>query len=434
MFPVTVGETRENSLLLPLVLLLSIHKTGMFFRQLFRSVPLAPASAMAAIAATPFVAAGQAQRPAASPQLTPSAPASEMSAKTENAEAFYIPTSDDSKIKIFTGNGNLTLANQISMHLGVQLGRATVKRFADGEVSVNVHDSVRGQDVYIVQPMAKPVNGSLMELLLMITTLRRASARRITAVIPYFGYSRSTSKLEEDTRTPIAAADVATLLQIAGVDRIVAVDLHHAQIQGFFGPGCQVDNLDVSSIAIPYFETKYLHHPVVISPDANGAARAKRFRDKLIKHSIDASLGVIVDPSPKARGWEKADPSDDGVSNDEIDAMELVGDVRGRDCIIFDDMVDSGGRITRAAEKLKRAGAKRVFAFVTHGIFSGKALDRIEESPLVELVCVNTLPLPTTQSGSVAYCSKVHQLSVGALLAEAIRRIETKQSVSALFR
>ena len=360
--------------------------------------------------------------------------------KNEHAESFYIPPADDSKLKIFTGNGNRNLANQIAMHLGVQLGRATVKRFADGEVSVNVHDSVRGQDVYIVQPMAKPVNANLMELLLMITTLRRASARRITAVIPYYGYSRSTSKFGEDSRTPIAAADVATLLQVAGVDRVVAVDLHHAQIQGFFGPGCQVDNLDVSSIAIPYFETKFLQNPVIISPDANGAARAKRFRDRLIKHDINASLGVIVDPSPKERGWQKeAKGGDDNneFSNEEIDSMELVGDVEGCDCIIFDDMIDSGGRIARASEKLKRSGAKRVFAFVTHGLFSGKALERLEKSPLVELVCVNSLPLPTAKIGgveTVAYSSKVYQLSVGALLAEAIRRIETKQSVSALFR
>jgi hypothetical protein len=213
---------------------------------------------------------------------------------------FYIPTSEDSKIKIFSGNGNWHLANEISMNLGTQLGRAVVGRHADGEVKVNLLDSVRGQDVYVVQPLASPVNENLMELIFMVTTLRRASARKITAVIPYYGYSRSSQ--QEGSRSPIASADVAKLLEEAGVDRVITVDLHHAQIQGFFGPSCPVDNLDVSGVAIPYFQTKFLKNPVVISPDANGAARAKSFRDKLIRHGLSASLALIVDHSPAARG------------------------------------------------------------------------------------------------------------------------------------
>jgi hypothetical protein len=215
---------------------------------------------------------------------------------------FYIPTSEDSKIKIFSGNGNWHLANEISMNLGTQLGRAVVGRHADGEVKVSLLDSVRGQDVYVVQPLASPVNENLMELIFMVTTLRRASARKITAVVPYYGYSRSSQR--EGSRSPIASADVAKLLQEAGVDRVITVDLHHAQIQGFFGPSCPVDNLDVSGVAIPYFQTKFLKNPVVISPDANGAARAKSFRDKLIRHGLSASLALIVDHSPAERGVE----------------------------------------------------------------------------------------------------------------------------------
>lgn len=207
---------------------------------------------------------------------------------------------------------------------------------------MNIHDNVRGKDVFVIQPLAPPVNENLMELLLMITTLRRASARKITAVIPYFGYSRSTKK--ETARTPIAAADVAKMLQVAGADRIITVDLHNAQIQGFFGPNTPVDNLDVSGIAIPYFETKFLHDPVIVSPDANGAPRAKAFRDKLIRHNIKASLAVIVDHNSKPRGWQLQSGTDayedSDWSEDEIEAMELVGNVEGRDCVIYDDIVD----------------------------------------------------------------------------------------------
>mmetsp|Transcript_5225 Transcript_5225/g.6949 ORF Transcript_5225/g.6949 Transcript_5225/m.6949 type:complete len:464 (-) Transcript_5225:149-1540(-) len=343
---------------------------------------------------------------------------------------FYIPPSDTSKMKVFSGNGNWHLANEISMHLGTTLGRATVKRFADGEVSVNIHDNVRGKDVFVIQPVGPPVNENLMELLLMISTLRRASARKITAVIPYFGYSRQSNR--EDGKTPIAAADVAKMLSVAGADRIVAIDLHNAQIAGFFGPETPVDNLDVSGIAIPYFETKFLQKPVIVSPDANGAARAKSFRDKLIHHGMDASLAVLLDHNQTKRGEAKEEDDDYVDAND----MELVGDVRGRDCVIFDDMVDSGKSITRCTKKLKQLGAKRVFAFATHGLFLSGAYDRIEKSDLIEVVCVNTIPLQTTQVAGVSswtYSSKIHQLSVAALLAEAIRRIQNKQSLSYLF-
>ncbi|GBG24956.1 Ribose-phosphate pyrophosphokinase [Hondaea fermentalgiana] len=355
----------------------------------------------------------------------------------EDGAKFYIPPAEESKFKIFSGNGNWYLANEVSMHLGVQLGRATVKRFADGEVSVNILDNVRGKDVFVIQPLGPPVNENLMELLLMVTTLRRSSARCITAVIPYYGYCRSTRK-GKDTRTPIGAADVAKMLQVAGVDHVIAVDLHHSQIMGMFGPGTAVDNLDVSSLAIPYFETKFLRKPVVVSPDANGAARAKIFRDKLIRRKIDSSLAIIVDHDSKKRGWEKEGAKKGDIQDwtaEELEGMELVGEVEGHDCIIFDDMVDSAGRITRAAKKLKLAGARRVFAFTTHGLFLGNAYERIEKSELIEVVCVNTVPLATSTVRGVnswVYSNKVHQLSVAALLAESIRRINKKKSVSKL--
>ena len=193
----------------------------------------------------------------------------------------------------------------------------------------------------------------------------------------------------------------------------------------------------MSGIAIPYFETKFLREPVVVSPDANGAPRAKAFRDKLIRHNIKADLAVIVDHNARDRGWQlkSSDNFEKEISDAEIDAMELVGSVKGKDCVIYDDMVDSAGRITKGARKLKKAGARRVFAFSTHGLFLGNAYERIERSELIEVVCVNTLPLQTTNVGGVSswsYCSKVHQLSCGALLAEAIRRIHQKQSLSGL--
>lgn len=355
----------------------------------------------------------------------------------EDGSEFYIPPAEIAEMKVFSGNANWYLANEISMHLGVQLGRATVSRFADGEVQVNIHDSVRGKDVYVIQPLAPPVNENLIELLLIITTLRRASARRITAVIPYFGYGRSTGKAKKGI-SPIAAADVAMMLEVAGADRAIAVDLHNSQIQGFFSPSTPVDNLDVSGIAIPYFETKFLRNPVVVSPDANGAGRAKSFRDKLIKHGYsNANLAVIVDQREEKREFRnKAEDVDEEFRTLNLDEMELVGDVKGCDCVIYDDMVDSARSITRCTKKLKAAGARRVFAFVTHGLFQGKAYERIEKSELIEVVCVNTLPLGVKKAGGVSswnYCRKVHQLSVAALLAESIRKVHKKESMSLLF-
>lgn len=280
-------------------------------------------------------------------------------------------------IKLFTGNANKALAHEIANHLGMGLGKITVGHFADGEVNVIVNENVRGKDVYIVQPTSPPVNESLMELLLMISTMRRASARKITAIIPYYGYARQDRKMQ--ARVPISAADVARLLEAMGVDRVVAVDLHCGQIQGFFGPRVPVDNLDGGTVGVSYFGDMDLVNPVIVSPDAGGVYRAKQFREALSKkHEVDCSLAMIVKQRAKAN---------------EIDRMDLVGNVEGCDCIIVDDMVDTAGTLCKAAEMLKDCGARRVFAFASHGVLSGPAASRIANSVLTELVVLDTIPL-----------------------------------------
>mmetsp|Transcript_35123 Transcript_35123/g.35758 ORF Transcript_35123/g.35758 Transcript_35123/m.35758 type:complete len:425 (+) Transcript_35123:51-1325(+) len=317
-------------------------------------------------------------------------------------------------IKIFTGNSNKPLARDIADHLGMSLGKITTGRFADGEVNVVINENVRGKDVYIIQPTTPPTNETLMELLLMISTMRRASARKITAIIPYYGYARQDRKMQ--ARVPISAADVARLLEAMGVDRVVAVDLHCGQIQGFFGPRVPVDNLDGGTVGVSYFGDMDLVNPVIVSPDAGGVYRAKQFRDTLKKkHEVDCGLAMIVKQRAKAN---------------EIERMDLVGSVDGCDAIIVDDMVDTAGTLCQAAEMLKASGARRVFAFASHGVFSGPAASRISDSKLTELVVLDTIPL----SAEVAATGKITQLSVGPLLAQAIYNIHNKKSISALFK
>ncbi len=229
-----------------------------------------------------------------------------------------------SGMKLFSGNANPKLAAEIAGQLGMNLGKITVSRFADGEVNVMVHENVRGKDVYIVQPTCSPVNESLMELLLMVSTMRRSSARRITAVIPYYGYARQDRKMQ--ARVPISAADVARLLEAMGVDRVVAVDLHCGQIQGFFGPRVPVDNLDGGTVGVSYFGDKDLHNPVIVSPDAGGVYRAKKFREGMAqKYDVDAGLAMIIKQRARAN---------------EVDRMDLVGSVMDSDVVIVDDMID----------------------------------------------------------------------------------------------
>jgi ribose-phosphate pyrophosphokinase len=321
----------------------------------------------------------------------------------------------DGDMILFSGNANIELATEIATLLGTGLGNITVSRFADGEVNVQVHDNVRGKDVYIVQPTCSPVNEHLMELLLMVSTMRRASAERITCVIPYYGYARQDRKMT--ARVPISAADVARLLESMGVDRVVAVDLHCGQIQGFFGPRVPVDNLDAGTVGVKYFVNKGLLNPVVVSPDAGGVYRAKQFREglNLSKPALDAGLAMIIKQRPKAG---------------QIERMDLVGSVDGADVVIVDDMIDTAGTLCTAAANLKANGARRVFAFASHGLFSGPASDRIARSVLEEVVVTNTIPL---KAGAKAN-EKIVALSVAPLLAEAIKRVHYKQSVSELFR
>jgi len=316
-------------------------------------------------------------------------------------------------IKLFTGNANKNLAQNIANDLGMNLGKITVGRFADGEVNIVVNENVRGKDVFVVQPTCPPVNETLMELLLMISTMRRASARKITAVIPYYGYARQDRKMQ--ARVPISAADVSRLLEAIGVDRVVAVDLHCGQIQGFFGPRVPVDNLDGGTVGVDYFGKKDLVNPVVVSPDAGGVYRAKQFREALRKkHDVDSGLAMIIKQRAKAN---------------EIERMDLVGSVDGCDVIIVDDMVDTAGTLCKAAEVLKEFGARRVFAFCSHGVLSGPAATRISNSVLTELVVLDTIPLSEACNAT----KKITQLSVGPLLAQAIYNIHNKNSISALF-
>jgi len=318
-------------------------------------------------------------------------------------------------LKIFSGNGNMALAADIAKILGVNLGKATVGSFADGEVNIMIHENVRGKDVYIVQPTCPPVNNNLMELLLMVSTLNRASARRVTVVIPYYGYARQDRKMQ--ARVPISAADVARLLEAMGVDRVVAVDLHCGQIQGFFGPRVPVDNLDGGVVGINYFGNKDLHNPVIVSPDAGGVYRAKKFKEGLA-HKFDmhdTGLAMIIKQRARAGA---------------VDKMDLVGDVKDSDCIIVDDMIDTAGTLCKAAAVLKQFGARRVFAFASHGLLSGPGNDRIAHSAMEECVILDTIPSSPQRKAN----DKLTELSVAPLLAQTIFNIHAKKSISALFK
>ena len=318
-------------------------------------------------------------------------------------------------MKIFSGNGNPSLTTEITSLLGINPGKATVGRFNDGECNVMIHENVRGKDVYVVQPTCPPVNENLMELLLMVSTLRRASARRITVVLPYYGYARQDRKMQ--ARVPISAADVARLLEAVGIDRVVAVDLHCGQIQGFFGPRVPVDNLDGGIVGINYFGDKDLHNPVIVSPDAGGVYRAKKFKEGLAHkfELTDIGLAMII----KQRGRAGT-----------VDQMDLVGDVADSDCIIVDDMIDTAGTLCKAADVLIEKGARRVFAFASHGLLSGPGNERIANSNMEECVILNTIPTNEDRQKN----GKLTELSVAPLLAQAIYNIHAKKSISALFK
>lgn len=306
-------------------------------------------------------------------------------------------------LKLFSGNGNMGLSMEIAKLLGVNLGRATCSSFADGEINVMIHENVRGKDVYIIQPTCPPVNNNLMELLLMVSCLNRASARRVTVVIPYYGYARQDRKMQ--ARVPISAADVARLLESMGVDRVIAVDLHCGQIQGFFGPRVPVDNLDGGIVGIDHFGGKDLHNPVVVSPDAGGVYRAKKFKEGLAYKYGWEDTGIAMIIKQRARAGT-------------VDRMDLVGDVKDCDCIIVDDMIDTAGTLCKAADVLVDKGARRVFAFASHGLLSGPGNERIANSNLEECVILNTIPSTPQRAAN----QKLVELSVAPLLAQTDRK------------
>ncbi|KAJ1632947.1 phosphoribosyltransferase-like protein [Pavlovales sp. CCMP2436] len=318
------------------------------------------------------------------------------------------------EMKLIGGTANPELANELSARLGVPLMPVKIGCFNDGEVAIQLMENVRNSEVYIIQPTCSPVNDNLMQLLLLISACRRASASRVIAVVPYYGYARQDRK--ERSRVPISAADVARLMESMGVDRVCCVDLHCGQIQGFFGPRTPVDNLWASTIALQYFKSRVdADKVVVVSPDAGGVARAKLFKDGLEAVGMSPTLAVIIKQRVKAG---------------EVGQTDLVGSVQGCDVIIVDDMIDTAGTLCAAANELKQFGAKRVFAFATHGLFNNPAAERIERSSLEEVVTSNSIPLRDEVAKAT---TKIRQLSVGKLLAEAIVSIHTGKSVSQLF-
>ena len=307
---------------------------------------------------------------------------------------------------LFTGNANPALAQEMAKSLGVELGKATVGRFSDGEVTVEVHQNVRARDVFVVQSTCAPTNENLMELLIMVDALKRASARRITAVIPYFGYARQ-DRRPRSMRVAISAKVVANLLETVGVERLLTMDLHADQIQGFFD--IPVDNIYASPVLLTDLKSKAYPDLVVVSPDVGGVVRARALAKQL-----GSELAIIDKRRPKANVSE---------------VMHVIGEIDGRNCVIMDDMIDTAGTLVKAAEVLKERGAKRVFAYCTHPILSGPAVDRIANSQLDEVVITNTIPL----SDAARACKKIRQLSVAFLFAETIRRISDGESVTSLF-
>ena len=307
---------------------------------------------------------------------------------------------------LFTGNSNPVLAQEMAKSLGVELGKATVGRFSDGEVTVEVHQNVRARDVFVVQSTCAPTNENLMELLIMVDALKRASARRITAVIPYFGYARQ-DRRPRSMRVPISAKVVANLLETVGVERVLTMDLHADQIQGFFD--IPVDNIYASPVLLSDLKSKAYPDLVVVSPDVGGVVRARALAKQL-----GSDLAIIDKRRPRANVSE---------------VMHVIGEIEGRNCVIMDDMIDTAGTLVKAAEVLKERGAKRVFAYCTHPILSGPAVDRIAGSQLDEVVITNTIPL----SDAAKACKKIRQLSVAFLFAETIRRISDGESVTSLF-
>jgi ribose-phosphate pyrophosphokinase len=311
-----------------------------------------------------------------------------------------------SNFMVFSGNANRELAERIAQRLGMRLGDADVKSFSDGEISVEINENVRGGDVFIVQPTCAPPNRNLMELLFITDALRRASAARITAVVPYFGYARQDRRVRS-ARVPISAKVCADMMTGAGVDRVLTVDLHAEQIQGFFD--VPVDNVYGSPVLLSDIRAQKYDDLLVVSPDIGGVVRARA-----VAKEMHCDLAIIDKRRPKANVSE---------------VMNIIGEVEGRTCVLVDDIVDTAGTLCKAADALKEHGAGKVIAYCTHPVLSGNALHNLNNSSLDELVVTDTIPLSTEMKN----CSKIRQLSMAHLLAEAIRRVNNEESVSAMF-
>ena len=310
------------------------------------------------------------------------------------------------RLMVFTGNANPELGNEIARTLGIPLGDALVSMFSDGEINIEIRENVRGHDVFVVQPTSAPTNRNLMELVLMIDALRRASAARITAVVPYFGYARQDRRVRS-ARVPISAKVVADMLSNAGVDRVLTVDLHAEQIQGFFN--CTVDNVYGAPVLLDDIERQNYKNLQVVSPDVGGVVRARA-----VAKQLGCDLAIIDKRRP---------------SSNQSEVMNLIGEVEGRTCVLVDDIVDTAGTLCKAAEALKKNGAIKVVAYSTHAVLSGGAIENINKSQLDELVVTNSILL----SDEAKKCKRIRTLQLGKLLGESVRRISNEESISAMF-
>ena len=309
-------------------------------------------------------------------------------------------------LKLFTGTSNTELAREVAKYLNLDLGDTTVSTFSDGEIMVRLNENARGSDAFVIQSTCTPVNDNIMQLLLIIDALKRASAERITAVIPYYGYARQDRKVQP--RVPISAKMVADLITAVGTNRVLTVDLHAGQIQGFFN--IPVDNLYAAPVLIDYIKKKYVSDSlVVVSPDAGGVERARAFAKRL-----NCSIAIIDKRREKAN---------------ECEVMNVIGDVENKDTLLIDDMVDTAGTMTQAAKALREQGAKRVSAACTHAVLSGAAIERINNSVMEELIVTNTIPM----DGKMMLCKKLKILNIASLLGDAIKRIHEETSISSLF-
>ena len=313
-----------------------------------------------------------------------------------------------SKLVVFTGNANPELANLIAQHLHIPLGNAKVNRFSDGEIAVEINENVRGNDVFVIQSTCAPTNDNLMELIVIADALRRSSAGRITAVIPYFGYARQDRRVRS-ARVPITAKVVADMITTVGVDRVLTVDLHADQIQGFFD--IPVDNVYGSPVLIADVFQQNYENILVVSPDVGGVVRARA----VAKQLDDCDLAIIDKRRSKAN---------------ESQVMHIIGEVKNRTCIVVDDMVDTAGTLCKAAQALKESGAAQITAYCTHAVLSGPAIENIAQSKLDELVVTDSIPL----SDEAKSCEKIRQLSLSSMLAETVRRINNEESISAMFQ